>query len=330
MPVATMLPLSAAPSGAASLRNDDDLDRRFDALEDVDVDHERAQALDGFVEADLVLVDAYLTGGPDGVGEVGVGDRPIEPLALAGAGADGDDRLVERGRHVDGLVGGARFAGLAFFHAAADFVEPAGVGHFGQTLGQKVVAGVAGRHVGEVALYAHAFDVFEQNDLHDGLLAVSVRQESHFAGALDGHRDLALMTAAGAGYATRADLAFFGDEALEDRVGLVVDVLDLLYAVVAVAAARLAQGSGLWPLLATLALWCWHAGLSRSFFFSRQSAVGRPAGRFAARWWGRSSERDVLVAEVAFGDIGGGAGELGAGLARGAATFARPDELHVV
>ena len=58
------------------------------------------------------------------------------------------------------------FAGLALFHEAPDLVEPAGARDLGQVLGQQVVAGVAGRDVGKVALLAHALDVFEQDDLH--------------------------------------------------------------------------------------------------------------------------------------------------------------------
>ena len=55
--------------------------------------------------------------------------------------------------------------------------------------------------------------------------------------------------------------------------------------------------------------------------------LSRPAGRRAGRTAhrsGRRSERDVLVAEVAFGDVGSG-GKRSAGLARRSAAFARPE-----
>ena len=62
MPVVTLLPLSAAPVGALSLGNDDDLDGGHDAFEDVDLDHVVADALDGLFETHLVLVDPQLAG----------------------------------------------------------------------------------------------------------------------------------------------------------------------------------------------------------------------------------------------------------------------------
>src|SRR3954454_6597203 len=60
-----------------------------------------------------------------------------------------------------------------------------------------------------------------------------VREQRDLAGALDGGRDLVLVPAAGAGYTPRADLAAVADELAERRDVLVVDVLDLVAAVLA-------------------------------------------------------------------------------------------------
>src|SRR5688572_32283573 len=54
-----------------------------------------------------------------------------------------------------------------------------------------------------------------------------VRQQREFASPLDRARDLVLMPAAGAGDATRTDLAAVGDELLEGGDVLVVDELHL-------------------------------------------------------------------------------------------------------
>src|SRR5215207_8003964 len=60
-----------------------------------------------------------------------------------------------------------------------------------------------------------------------------VRQEGDLAGALDGGRDLVLVPAARARDAARADLAAVRDELAERRDVLVVDVVDLVAAVLA-------------------------------------------------------------------------------------------------
>jgi hypothetical protein len=58
-----------------------------------------------------------------------------------------------------------------------------------------------------------------------------VGQQRDFAGALDGAGDLALVPAAGARDAARADLAALGDEPAQAGDVLVVDLLDLVLAV---------------------------------------------------------------------------------------------------
>src|SRR4051794_16750763 len=58
-----------------------------------------------------------------------------------------------------------------------------------------------------------------------------VREQRDLTGPLDGGRDLVLVPAAGAGDAPRADLAAVADELAERRDVLVVDVLDLVAAV---------------------------------------------------------------------------------------------------
>src|SRR5262245_50551545 len=74
-----------------------------------------------------------------------------------------------------------------------------------------------------------------------------VRQQRQLAGALDGGRDLVLMTTAGARDAARADLAALGDEAAQARHVLVVDELDLVLAVRAGLATPAARAALLVP-----------------------------------------------------------------------------------
>src|SRR5687768_14893611 len=57
-----------------------------------------------------------------------------------------------------------------------------------------------------------------------------VRQERHFAGALDRHRNLPLVPATGTGDAPRPDLSPLGDVAAQLVGVLVVDLLDLVFA----------------------------------------------------------------------------------------------------
>src|SRR5664279_601555 len=160
--------------------------------------------------------------------------------------------------------------------------------------------------------------------------AVDVWQQSHLARTLDGHGDLDLVAPAGAGDAARADLAFIGHHAAKSRDVLEVDLFDLLFAEVAVAAARLADPTGLRRLLAP-----------RLWFGARHACSLLVAPDGAVTY---SLERYVIVrlAEVALGRLRAGAGEPGAGTLaalRGAravpaatlaAAVAGADELDVV
>src|SRR4051794_15008729 len=62
-------------------------------------------------------------------------------------------------------------------------------------------------------------------------LVGGVGEQRELAGALDGAGDLALVAAAGAGDATRADLAALGDEAPQRPDVLIVDLGDLVAAI---------------------------------------------------------------------------------------------------
>ena len=96
--------------------------------------------------------------------------------------------------------------------------------------------------------------------------------------------------AAGAGDAARADLALVGHHATKGREALVVDLFDLLLAEGAVAAAGLAEPSGLTLLLTPrLGLGAGHAC---------SLSLQRPGRRVLT-----CSERDVVVA---FGEVAGG------------------------
>jgi hypothetical protein len=64
-----------------------------------------------------------------------------------------------------------------------------------------------------------------------GRLVGGVGEQRELAGALDRARDLALVAAAGAGDAARADLAALGDEPAQGADVLVVDLVDLVAAV---------------------------------------------------------------------------------------------------
>jgi len=63
-----------------------------------------------------------------------------------------------------------------------------------------------------------------------------IRQECHLTGALDGDRDLTLMAPAGSCIASRLDLASVADVAAQSGGALVVNLIDLVFAEVAVAA----------------------------------------------------------------------------------------------
>ncbi len=65
-----------------------------------------------------------------------------------------------------------------------------------------------------------------------------VRQQRHLAGALDGDGDLTLVTTAGAGHATRLDLAALADAATQRVQVFVVDADDLVFAEMAVTTSR--------------------------------------------------------------------------------------------
>ncbi len=72
-----------------------------------------------------------------------------------------------------------------------------------------------------------------------------VGQQCHLARAFDGHGELTLMTSAGTGYAPGLDLAPLTHEATKHFHVLVVDLLNLLPAQRAVAAAGQVEGATL-------------------------------------------------------------------------------------
>src|SRR5258708_37675298 len=76
---------------------------------------------------------------------------------------------------------------------------------------------------------------------------VHIRQQRELARALDGPRDLHLMAPARAGDPPRADLALLGDELAQRRDVLVVDLIDLVAAVLAGLAPAAADAALLFP-----------------------------------------------------------------------------------
>src|SRR3954451_12340931 len=79
-----------------------------------------------------------------------------------------------------------------------------------------------------------------------------VGQQRELTGALDGGRDLVLVPAAGAGDATRPDLAALGHEPAQAGDVLVVDELDLVLAIRAGLAAPAARAALLVPATSRL------------------------------------------------------------------------------
>src|SRR5262249_44796552 len=128
---------------------------------------------------------------------------------------------------------------------------------------------------------------------------VDVGQQRELARALDRAGDLDLVAAAGAGDAARADLALLGDELAQGRDVLVVDLLDLVAALLA----RLAPPAPRTALLVAPA----HR-LAASACLGHQR-TGPRLRRCSGEWAdvagkGTSLERDVVVAGRAGGRCG--------------------------
>ena len=106
--------------GADSLRDDEDLHGRDEALGDFHVDHEAAHLLDRLLEKDVALVDALAAGLEDRVGDVGVGHRAEQPVFLADARLHGDDGAIEGVGDLLRLGGEASLPGLPLLLATAE------------------------------------------------------------------------------------------------------------------------------------------------------------------------------------------------------------------
>src|SRR5215210_4932109 len=231
------------------------LDRRGHAVLDLDYDHARADRLDRLVEVDVTAVDRDAARVLDRVGDVLRCHRSEEPAVVAGLVRDREHRLVEQRRALLGLGGGVGLGALGGDGAALGRGDRSARRGLGQLARDQVVAEITLRDVDDGALGAEVLVVGEEDGLgHRGLaLAVAVavvaprtaalvavlavvadvRQERDLACALDRRGDLVLVPAAGARDAARADLAAVRDELAERRDVLVVDLVDLVAAVLA-------------------------------------------------------------------------------------------------
>src|SRR5439155_2605819 len=140
----------------------------------------------------------------------------------------------------------------------ADSFDRSPRGRLRELARHQVVAQVALGDVYHRALGAQRLHVRQQNRFWHGLAVVvaafaaravvatalvDVRQQCELTRALDSARDLHLMAAAGAGDAPGADLALLRDEPAQGRHVLVVDLLDLVAAVLAGLAPPAARAS---------------------------------------------------------------------------------------
>ena len=196
----------------ATLGHDHQLDLGRDALEQVDRHRVAADPLD-VVDADLAAVDADLADAPDLVGDVGRRDRAEERAGRAGLDVEPQDELAERLGDLVGLFGAARLVHRLLGVDALDLLDPSLRRDLGEVARQQEVAGVPAGDVDDLATQAELLHVFEQDHVHQTLLARDVGQERDLAGPLDRHGDLPLMAAARAGDAAVADLALLGDVA---------------------------------------------------------------------------------------------------------------------
>src|ERR1700704_2962427 len=118
---------------------------------------------------------------------------------------------------------------------------------------------------------------------------VDVRQQGQLASALDRARDLHLMAPARARDPPRADLALLGDELAQRRDVLVVDLLDLVTAVLA----------GLAPATADAALLVTPANrLAATACLGHQRASPRRALRLPAMKADECTKTSLLLAET--------------------------------
>src|SRR5207302_1265918 len=216
---------------------------------------ELAKLFDRFGQHELPAIDVE----PllrERLGDVGGGDRSVQHVGLADLARDRDlDAANTLGHHLRDLLF-LGFLGVELLALPLDLLFVAGGDEQRQLPRQEVVAGVTVRHLHHFTPAPDVINVLSENDFHKVVLfswnaeaagpaekiipasaarsafnlVGHIRNQGNLTRALDRRLQFALVHRAGAGDASRQNLAPFRHERSDQLHVLVVDVIDLVRA----------------------------------------------------------------------------------------------------